>query len=169
VDAVLERRAVLDQVEAKAGELALLSDPRIGQPDRRHQVAVGERRQDQRVDLAVLQAKGARPLTFWASAISTDQPSCSRVSWAILAPVIDSMTAQTGWRWTSPIRLANLLSDSTSGATASWSRCSPRSESRQTSSLRRLRSNPACNIEVGPPLSSLLGERVERCTEVVFV
>jgi hypothetical protein len=27
--------------------------------------------------LSVLQASGASPLTFWASAISTDQPSCS--------------------------------------------------------------------------------------------
>ena len=40
VDAVLERRLVLDQVEAKASELALLADPRIGKPDRRHQVAL---------------------------------------------------------------------------------------------------------------------------------
>jgi hypothetical protein len=54
VDAVLEHRAVLDQVKAKAGELALLSDPGIGKPDRRHQVALGERRQDQRVDLVGL-------------------------------------------------------------------------------------------------------------------
>ncbi|MGC1814372.1 MAG: hypothetical protein WA696_09570, partial [Solirubrobacterales bacterium] len=58
---------------------------------------------------SVLQASGARPFTFWASAISTDQPACSRVSWTILAPVIDSITAQTGWRWVSEIRRAKLL------------------------------------------------------------
>jgi hypothetical protein len=49
---------------------------------------------------SVFTASGASPFTFWASAISTAHPSCSRVSWTILAPVIDSITAQTGWRWT---------------------------------------------------------------------
>src|SRR5215216_3915346 len=43
--------------------------------------------------LSVLQASGARPLTFWASAISTSQPCCSSVSWTRRAPVIDSTTA----------------------------------------------------------------------------
>src|SRR6266498_3063848 len=56
------------------------------------------------------------------------------------------------------MRLARVLSASASGGAASWSSCSPDSESRQTSSFLRLRSNPACNIEVGPPLSSLLGD-----------
>jgi hypothetical protein len=54
VDAALECRLVLHQVEAKAGELALLSDPGVGEPDRRHQVAVREHRQDLRVDLVGL-------------------------------------------------------------------------------------------------------------------
>jgi hypothetical protein len=98
---------------------------------------------------SVLQARGASPLTFWASAISTDQPSCSRVSWTILAPVIDSITAKTGSPWTSSILRASLLSESTSGGTASWSRCSPSSESRQISSFLRLRSSPACNMWQG--------------------
>jgi hypothetical protein len=49
-DPVLERRLVLDQVHPKAGQLALLAHPRIGQPDRRHQIALREHRQDQRVD-----------------------------------------------------------------------------------------------------------------------
>jgi hypothetical protein len=53
-DAVLQGRLVLDQVEAKAGELAFLAHPRNGKPDRRHQVALGERRQDERVDLVGL-------------------------------------------------------------------------------------------------------------------
>ena len=35
---------------------------------------------------------------------------------------------------------------------------SPDSDSKQTSTLRRDRSNPACNVEDGPPLSSLLGD-----------
>jgi hypothetical protein len=46
--------------------------------------------------LAVLQASGARPFTYWASAISTAQPACSSVSCTKRAPVIDSITAQTG-------------------------------------------------------------------------
>ena len=50
VDPVLQLRAVLDQVEAKAGELSLLPDPRVGQPDRRHQVALGEQGQHPGVD-----------------------------------------------------------------------------------------------------------------------
>jgi hypothetical protein len=50
VDPALERRLVLDQVQPEAGQLALLSHARVGQPDRRHQVALAQRRQDQRVD-----------------------------------------------------------------------------------------------------------------------
>jgi hypothetical protein len=45
---------VLDRVEAKAGELALLADVGIGQPDRRHQITVAEHREDHRVDLVGL-------------------------------------------------------------------------------------------------------------------
>ena len=114
--------------------------------------------------LSVLQASGARPLTFWASAISTVQPSCSSVSWTKRAPVIDSITAQTGSAWTSSIRRASVLSESASGGTASWSRCSPSSLSRQTSTLRRLRSNPACNIEAGLLWMRFVGDTTERVT-----
>ncbi len=96
--------------------------------------------------LSVFKASGARPLTLCASAISTSQPSCSSVSWTRRAPVIDSTTAQTRSPWISSIRRARVFSESTSGGTASWSRCSPPSPSRQTSSLFRLRSNPACNM-----------------------
>ena len=45
---------MLDQVQAEAGELTLLADARIGQPDRRHQVAVAEHRKNLRVDLVGL-------------------------------------------------------------------------------------------------------------------
>ena len=41
VDPVLERRLVMDQVHAKASELAHFPHPRIREPDRRHQVALG--------------------------------------------------------------------------------------------------------------------------------
>ena len=56
-------------------------------------------------------------------------------------PVIDSITAQTGWQWTSSMRRASLL-QSTS-RTASWSRCSPRRRAgkRQASSTRSSRGN----------------------------
>jgi hypothetical protein len=49
VDAVLEARLVLDQVHAKARQLAHLPLPGIGEPDRRHQVALGEGCEDKRV------------------------------------------------------------------------------------------------------------------------
>src|SRR2546421_5030546 len=54
MDPALQRRLVLDEVQPEAGELTLLADARIGQPDRRHQVAVGEHRQKLRVDLVGL-------------------------------------------------------------------------------------------------------------------
>jgi hypothetical protein len=54
VDPVLERRLVLDQLEAKAGQLALFPDPGVGQPDRRDQLALAEHGQHPRVDLVGL-------------------------------------------------------------------------------------------------------------------
>src|SRR5436853_240323 len=57
VGAVLERRLVLHQVQAQAGELTFLADAGIGQPDRRHQVAVAEHRENSRVDLVGLACK----------------------------------------------------------------------------------------------------------------
>ena len=54
VDPVLKRRLVLDQVHPKAGKLAYLSHPRIREPDRRHEVAMRERREDERVGLVGL-------------------------------------------------------------------------------------------------------------------
>ena len=53
---------MLDQVEAKAGELALLADPRVRKPDRRHQLALGEGGQDQRVDPVGLAGQRRQPL-----------------------------------------------------------------------------------------------------------
>jgi hypothetical protein len=62
VDPVLKRRLVLDQMEAKAGQLALGPDPRVGQPDRRHQVALAQDRQHPRVDLVRLARQRRQPL-----------------------------------------------------------------------------------------------------------
>lgn len=62
VDPLLQHRAVLHQVEAKAGELALLPNRRVRQPDRRRQVALGEHREDPRVDLVGLAGKRRQAL-----------------------------------------------------------------------------------------------------------
>ena len=53
---------MLDEVKAKAGELSLFSDPRVGQPDRRHQVSVRERCQDLGVDPIRLAGKRRQAL-----------------------------------------------------------------------------------------------------------
>jgi hypothetical protein len=50
VDAVLEHRAVLDEVHPKARQLALTTHPWVGQPDLRHQIAMREQREHARVD-----------------------------------------------------------------------------------------------------------------------
>jgi hypothetical protein len=54
VDAVLEHRAVLDQMHPKARLLTLAPDPRVGQPDLRHQVTLRQHGQHPRVDLVGL-------------------------------------------------------------------------------------------------------------------
>jgi hypothetical protein len=51
VDAVLQRRAVPDQVQPKARRLALAANRRVGQPDLRDQVARRRRGQDTGVGL----------------------------------------------------------------------------------------------------------------------
>jgi hypothetical protein len=75
------------------------ADLGIGKPDRRHQVPPPQSRES-RASRSCPSCRQAAPgpLTFCASAISTDQPSASSVSWTILAPVIDSTTAETGSR-----------------------------------------------------------------------
>ena len=45
---------MLDQVQPKSGQLSLLSDSRVRQPDRRHQVPVREHGKDLGVDLVGL-------------------------------------------------------------------------------------------------------------------
>ena len=50
MDAVLERGAVMDQVQPEAGPLALGADARIGQPDGRHQLAPRQLGQDPGID-----------------------------------------------------------------------------------------------------------------------
>jgi hypothetical protein len=57
VDAVLEHRSVLDEMESEAGSLALRADVRVGQPDFRYQVAAGELGQHPAVDPVGLTGK----------------------------------------------------------------------------------------------------------------
>jgi hypothetical protein len=54
VDAVLQRRAMTNEVQPETGELALATDVRVRQPDLGDQVAGRQRRQDARVDLVGL-------------------------------------------------------------------------------------------------------------------
>jgi len=106
-------------VEAKAGELALLADAGVGQPDRRHQIPLAERRQDPGVDLVGLAGQRREALDL-LSVGDLDRPAaCSSVSWTKGAPVIDSITAQTGSRCVSSIRRARVRSASPSGGEAS--------------------------------------------------
>jgi hypothetical protein len=51
-------------VQPEAGELTLLADARIGQPDRRHRVAVTEHRKNLRVDLVGLACQRRETLDF---------------------------------------------------------------------------------------------------------
>src|SRR5215211_6503156 len=96
---------------------------------------------------SVLQASGASPLTFCASATRTSQPSSSSVSRTNRAPVIDSITPRT--RPCGPTRSTRWRSPSASGGAAKRSTTSPSSPIKQTSRRLRLRSNPACNMSMG--------------------
>jgi hypothetical protein len=62
VDAVLKGGAMPDQVQPEARQLTLTPNARIGQPDRRHQIALGEHRQHARVDLVGLARQRGQPL-----------------------------------------------------------------------------------------------------------
>ena len=55
-------RSVLDQMKPEAGELALSANARVGQPDRRHQIALGEDREHPRVDPVGLHRQRRQPL-----------------------------------------------------------------------------------------------------------
>ena len=102
---------------------------------------------------SVLQANGASPFTLSASAISTCQPASSSRSWTKRAPFIDSIAALSGWPCPASRRASERNPSASGGATPTSTR-SPDSSSRQKSRRLRLRSNPACNIELGPPLGN---------------
>ena len=95
VDPVLQRRAVLDQVQAEARPLPLGPYLRIGQPHLRDQVAAGELGQHPGVDpvgLARQRRQRLRPLR-----ISDPHIPARSSSWSCTkrAPFIDSITANT--------------------------------------------------------------------------
>jgi hypothetical protein len=58
VDAVLERRAVTDQMQAEPSRLALATDRRVGQPDRRKRGCARTARPNARVDVVGLAGQG---------------------------------------------------------------------------------------------------------------
>jgi hypothetical protein len=76
--------------------------------------------------LSVLQANGARPLTFCASAISTCQPASSSWSCTNRAPFIDSIAAYTGPP-NPPIRSASTVNPSRSGVAVVTAKAAPAS------------------------------------------
>jgi hypothetical protein len=61
VDAVLQRRAMTNQMQPQTSQLALAPNARIRQPDLRHQVARRQRRQHTRVDLVGLAGPPTAP------------------------------------------------------------------------------------------------------------
>jgi len=62
VDAVLQRRAMTDQMQPVARELTLTTNRRIRQPDRRHQITPGQLGQHARVDPVGLASQRSQPL-----------------------------------------------------------------------------------------------------------
>jgi len=96
MDTVFQHHPVAHEMEPEAGPLPLGADLRVREPYRRHEIAPGELARTHASILSVLQASGARPFTFCASAISTSHPMSSRLSWTKRAPFIDSMAALTG-------------------------------------------------------------------------
>jgi hypothetical protein len=145
MNAVLEHRAMLDQMQPEAGLLALGAHPRVGQPDRRHQITMREHRQDLPVDPIGLARQRRQALDLLS--VGTSHPSSSSVSRTNRAPVIDSITPRT--RPCGPTRSTSRRSPSASGGAASCATTSPASPIRHTSTRLRLRSDPTCNMSTG--------------------
>jgi hypothetical protein len=80
---------------------------------------MGEDCQDLGVDLVGLAGQRRQALDLLGVGDLDRPANLLEVSWTIRAPVIDSITAQTGSRWVSSIRLARVRSESASGGTAS--------------------------------------------------
>jgi hypothetical protein len=149
VDAVLQRRAVADQMQPEAGQLALAADARVGQPDLGHQVAGRQRGQQPGVDLVGLAGQRRQPLDpCWRrrSARPSRAPPAGR---ARTARRSSTRSRRAPPAPTSPPLAARPRSPSASGGEAHSSTISPSGETRQTSTLRRRRSNPACNMNTG--------------------
>jgi hypothetical protein len=87
MDAVLERGALVDEMDAEARPLALGPHLRIGQPDLGHKVAAGKLGQDPGVDPIGLAGKRRHPFARCASAIRTSHPARSSWSWTKREPV----------------------------------------------------------------------------------
>ena len=157
VDAVLQRRAMLDQVQPPSGDLALAAQLGVGS-----QIAGTRSRNDSSAStrasiLSVLHASGASPLTRCASAISTSQPylhelvvhEASAVHRLHHAPhrlVIDRDASRQPVQAVAVRRRREVIDQlAMIGDQADVN--PPATQSK-----------PTCNIEDGPPLSSLLGD-----------
>ncbi len=81
VDPVLQRRSVLDQVHPKAGRLALLADPRIGQPDLGDQGELAQPGENARVDLVGFAGDRSERLDLLGVGDQDVPAEASSVSW----------------------------------------------------------------------------------------
>jgi hypothetical protein len=93
---VLERDPVAHQVQPEAGPFPLGPHRWGGQPDLGTKARRDSSASTRASIRSVLQASGASPLTFGASAISTCHPASSSWSCTNRAPFIDSIAARTG-------------------------------------------------------------------------
>src|SRR6185437_14030472 len=113
--------------------------------------------------LSVLQASGASPLTFCASAISTCQPANSSWSCTNRAPFIDSIAAYTGPPNSAPIRETSAANPPASGSAVVTANGAPDSSITCTSSRVRLKSNPTCTMTTGLLPTRSPGQHQQAC------
>ena len=119
------------------GQLALLANPRIGQPDRRHQVALAQHRQHHRVDLVGLAGQRREALDLLGVG-DLDVPAL------LLERVVDEPSTSHRLDDGADRLCVNLVDSSR--------------ERSQRVEVRRATASWSSNIEVGPPLSALLGD-----------
>jgi hypothetical protein len=140
--------AVTDEVQPKAGELALAADARVGQPDLGNQVAGRERGHHARVDLVGLARQRGQTLDL-------GRVGDQHVPAVLLEAVVNEPRAVHRLDHAAhgephmPARAARPRSPSASGGDAHSSTISPTPDNRQTSTFFRLRSSPACNMKTG--------------------
>src|SRR5207244_13062838 len=131
--------------EAEARALARAAHARVGQPDRRHQLAPRELGQHPGVDPVGLAGQRRQPLHLACVGDLHLPAGALELVVDEAAPVIDSIAALTGSACL-PTRSPSRDRPSASGGAAPTSTVTPLSSSRWKSRRRRLRSKPTCNI-----------------------